>query len=127
LTSEEASVARTGCFVRVRLPGPIDFPAGERARSAFVALVEGKWTAWANVCRHRAVELDYNAPAQSTPVRRAPLAEDGFHLVCHSHGALYRPDDGSCISGPCPDAKLHSLFVDERDGCVTLSWGEEPG
>jgi nitrite reductase/ring-hydroxylating ferredoxin subunit len=126
LTEQEARVARAGRFVRVELGGPVDFTPGERARSAFVARVDGRWVAWANVCRHRAVELDFNGPLQKTRPKLAPLAEDGFHLMCHSHGALYGPGDGRCISGPCPDAKLHALDVREEDGAVVLSWGAQP-
>lgn len=110
LSEAQFHEAAAGRFVRVDLPRPLDF-GHERARQAFVGCIEGTWRAWANVCRHRQVPLDLNAPPQSGSVRVAPIAEDGFHLVCHSHGALYRPDDGTCISGPCPDAKLHAIAV----------------
>jgi nitrite reductase/ring-hydroxylating ferredoxin subunit len=119
LSENQRIEAAAGRFVRVDLPRPVLF-GDERARQAFVGCVEGTWRAWANVCRHRQVALDFNAPPQRGDVRLAPLGEDGFHLVCHSHGALYRPDDGTCISGPCPDARLHAIEVVADDTGVAL-------
>jgi len=36
---------------------------------------------------------------------------DGRHRVCGEHGALYRPDDGLCVAGPCLGARLRALPV----------------
>ena len=69
--------------------------------------------AWRNVCRHLAVALDRTDPGRfATP--------DGRHLACGEHGALYRPDDGVCVAGPCRGARLRPLPVVVRDGRVYL-------
>ncbi len=46
-----------------------------------------------NKCPHRGIELDW--------VPGAFIAVDGHHLQCATHGALFDPDTGICISGPC--------------------------
>ncbi len=28
------------------------------------------------------------------------LSEDGAHILCATHGALYEPDSGECVAGP---------------------------
>ncbi len=60
--------------------------------------------AWRNLCRHLAVPLDRTDPGCLT-------TPDGRHLVCGEHGALYRPDDGLCVAGPCLGARLRALPV----------------
>jgi nitrite reductase/ring-hydroxylating ferredoxin subunit len=93
-------------FVKVDLGGPVDVgPA--MTRSALVGRVDGELKAYANVCRHRAIPLDLGADT--------PMAMDGIHLLCHQHGALYRPDDGYCFSGPCAGESLVSLQVIEDE------------
>jgi nitrite reductase/ring-hydroxylating ferredoxin subunit len=37
--------------------------------------------------------------------------EDSRHLICATHGAVYRPDDGVCVAGPCVGASLTLLPV----------------
>ena len=34
------------------------------------------------------------------------MTDDRRHLLCHAHGAIYRPSDGLCVSGPCVGASL---------------------
>ncbi len=58
--------------------------------------------AWRNRCRHLAVALDHDDPGRFG-------SGDGRHLVCGMHGALYRPDDGVCVAGPCRGAQLRAL------------------
>jgi len=60
--------------------------------------------AWRNQCRHLAVPLDHDDPGTFT-------TRDRRHLVCGGHGALYRPDDGVCVAGPCRGAQLRSLPI----------------
>jgi len=95
--TQDAEVAR-GRFVRVG-PGP---------DTVLVGRVDGRWHAYANVCRHRALPLDLNA--------RSAMSDDGRYLLCHQHGALYRLDDGLCVSGPCAGEALTPVMVEARDG-----------
>jgi nitrite reductase/ring-hydroxylating ferredoxin subunit len=54
-----------------------------------------------NRCPHRGIELDW--------VPGAFLAVDGHHLQCTTHGALFDPLSGVCISGPCVGEALERL------------------
>ncbi|MDG2333607.1 MAG: Rieske (2Fe-2S) protein [Myxococcota bacterium] len=47
-----------------------------------------------NRCPHRGTPLDW-APDRF-------LDETGEFLVCSTHAALFRIEDGACVSGPCP-------------------------
>ncbi|MBU6498309.1 MAG: Rieske 2Fe-2S domain-containing protein [Rhodospirillales bacterium] len=73
---------------------------------------------YVNACPHLGVSLDW-APDRF-------LTADGQHIVCSTHGALFRPDDGACIHGPCMGAALEAVlihiideivFVPESAGC----------
>jgi nitrite reductase/ring-hydroxylating ferredoxin subunit len=98
--AQRAEIAR-GRFVRV----------GHGTSGVLVGLVEGQWRAYANVCRHRASPLDLGASS--------PMSDDGVHLLCHQHGALYRPSDGRCVVGPCAGEALTAVDVDESaDGAL---------
>jgi nitrite reductase/ring-hydroxylating ferredoxin subunit len=79
-----------------------------------VGRVGETWRAYANVCRHRALPLDLGASS--------PMSDDGRYLLCHQHGALYRPADGKCVSGPCAGESLTPVTVTEdEDGGLLLS------
>ncbi len=73
--------------------------------------------AWRNECRHLAVRLDRDTPG-------ALFERDGTLLMCQFHGALYRPDDGMCVAGPCLGSRLRSLPVLLLDGEVWLAENE---
>lgn len=61
-----------------------------------------------NLCMHLPVPLDAGSGEF--------LADDGVHLICGTHGALYRPEDGLCIWGPCEGESLERVEVVEEDG-----------
>jgi nitrite reductase/ring-hydroxylating ferredoxin subunit len=112
LTDDEASAVRAGRWVRVDLGRYVEIDCG-RTKSALVGLARGAVTAWANACLHQPLPLDVTHDAEwVTPgVRAAPMDDGRVHLLCHSHGALYRTADGYCISGPCEDQRLVRLAV----------------
>jgi len=45
---------------------------------------------------------------------------DGKLLLCQMHGALFRPEDGFCVSGPCEGEHLQPLKLELREGAVWL-------
>ena len=67
----------------------------------------GRHFAYVNRCPHAGAEL--NSRASSF------WSEDGRHLACAIHGAVFVPDTGVCVEGPCPGARLETLVV-RRDG-----------
>jgi nitrite reductase/ring-hydroxylating ferredoxin subunit len=77
---------------------------------AFVVRWRAKPFAYVNECQHQSTELDWNAGDF--------FDESKLYLMCATHGALYRPSSGVCVSGPCQGARLAPVKVCERDGGV---------
>jgi nitrite reductase/ring-hydroxylating ferredoxin subunit len=85
---------------------------GDRAHAAFAIRYGGRVRAYLNRCAHIGVELDWQ------PGRF--FDADGMVLICSTHGALYDPETGACLGGPCRGAGLAPVAVDEVDGEVVL-------
>ena len=71
--------------------------------SCFLINYQGSFHAYVNSCRHLITPLDF--------LRHQFFTEDGRHLVCLTHGALYEPDTGLCVDGPCQGLSLRALPV----------------
>ena len=117
LDEARRAAAELGRFVRADLGAEVELgPPDDRVRARTVLVGRdaegGAWRAYANVCRHRALPLDLGASS--------PMSDDGRWLLCHQHGALYRPDDGACIAGPCAGARLAAVSVREEDGALVI-------
>jgi nitrite reductase/ring-hydroxylating ferredoxin subunit len=95
-----------------------DLPLDRESTSCFVVRFSGKVFAYVNSCPHRGSELDWN-PGEV-------LDETGLYLICATHGAMFDPQTGLCISGPCQGARLQALPIEERDGAVALMLGQSP-
>lgn len=51
-------------------------------------------------------------PHQGTPLETFPdkfLNADGSLLICSTHGARFRVEDGLCVSGPCKGERLRRI------------------
>lgn len=83
-----------------------------REAPAFAVRYQGNVYGWLNACRHQPAQLDWK-DGEFFDVT-------GQHLVCSMHGALYQPDSGLCVAGPCRGAKLIPVPVCESDGEVQL-------
>ena len=75
--------------------------------NGFIVNHGGRHHAYVNRCPHAGTPLDL-WPNEF-------LTEDGQHLICATHGAIFGPDTGICVEGPCPGARLERLPI-ERDG-----------
>jgi nitrite reductase/ring-hydroxylating ferredoxin subunit len=56
-------------------------------------------------------------PHAGTPLDAWPnefFTEDGRYLICATHGAVFAPDTGICVEGPCPGKRLEPLPVVRR-------------
>ena len=73
----------------------------------------GRVYAYLNRCAHKLVELDWQEGEFFDAEYR--------YLVCATHGALYDPASGVCVSGPCRGAALAAVPVRETDGAVWLA------
>lgn len=67
-------------------------------------------TAFINSCPHTGASLNWS-PDQFLDV-------EGEFIQCSLHGALFRPNDGLCIRGPCVGQFLHSLPVRLEAGII---------
>lgn len=86
--------------------------AADGAHPAFAVRYRGAVRAYLNRCTHRSLELDWE------PGRFYDAA--GRFLVCATHGAVYDPDTGRCVAGPC-NGGLANLPVFENNGFVYLA------
>ena len=67
---------------------------------------------YVNACPHLGVGPDWS------PDRF--LTEDGAFVVCSTHGALFRIEDGHCVSGPCVGDGLEAVPVMIKDGVLLV-------
>ena len=66
----------------------------------------GRHHAYVNRCPHAGTPLD------AWP--NEFFTEDGRYLICATHGAVFAPDTGICVEGPCPGKRLDPLPVVRR-------------
>jgi len=76
---------------------------------AFAIRYDGQPYAYLNRCSHVPMEMDYQ------PDRF--FDSSGEWLICATHGAMYQPQNGACIGGPCRGG-LVRIALGERDGLV---------
>lgn len=63
--------------------------------------------AYLNRCKHLPIPIDCGS--------RDFFDEDGKELICVTHGATYRLEDGLCTFGPCKGEALEALDVARRE------------
>ena len=85
---------------------------------AFLVNERGSFHAYVNRCRHMPTPLDF--------IRDQFMSEDGKHLMCYTHGALYEFASGLCVAGPCKGDALYRLpvRVDRGDVLVGCPQGD---
>jgi len=81
--------------------------------TGFVVRFKGVPYAYVNQCAHVSIELDWNEGDFFT-------AQQDF-LICSTHGAHYRPDNGFCVMGPCKGKSLKPLKVVEQNGQIIIN------
>ena len=72
----------------------------------------GRVCGYVNRCPHLGTELDWN-PGEFFDIA-------GVYLVCSTHGAIFEPNTGLCVAGPCRGASLEPLAIREQGGEVFL-------
>jgi len=82
-------------------------------RLLFIVHKYGKWHAYENHCPHLGIQLEM-VPDQF-------LDHTHSLIQCSMHGALFRIEDGLCISGPCANQSLTAIDIDEKDGFLYLN------
>ena len=81
-----------------------------REIGAFVVRFDGAAHGYLNQCAHVPMELDWQEGRF--------FDGSGLYLMCATHGAVYAPDSGECVGGPCRGAALAKLRIEERDGQI---------
>lgn len=88
---------------------PFDVRYCSQNCAAFAVRYAGKVYAYLNRCSHVPMEMDYQ-PNQF-------FDSTGHWLICATHGAMYAPQNGQCLMGPCRGG-LKKIEVTESDGTV---------
>lgn len=73
----------------------------------FFVRFAGRVYGYLNRCAHVPMELDW--------VEGQFFESSGLYLMCATHGAIYAPETGRCMGGPCRGGSLRSVKVEERD------------
>jgi nitrite reductase/ring-hydroxylating ferredoxin subunit len=84
-------------------PGAKGFAVMHRGQliEGIVVHWQGHWYGYRNVCPHTGVNLDW-LPDQFFDLQQR-------YLHCSLHGALFKPDNGYCVHGPCASESLAAL------------------
>jgi nitrite reductase/ring-hydroxylating ferredoxin subunit len=80
---------------------------------AFVIRFRDRPRAYLNQCGHIPVELDW--------MPGVFFDDEGEYLICSTHGALYSPETGRCVSGRCNGRGLTALDVIEENNRIYLA------
>ncbi|MCX4190694.1 Rieske (2Fe-2S) protein [Methylophaga sp. OBS3] len=72
--------------------------------AGFLLRFEGKVYAYLNHCPHLGIPLNWQPDAF--------MSLEETHIQCSTHGALFNPDNGLCISGPCRGQSLTLLNIE---------------
>ena len=78
-----------------------------REATVFFVRFDSKVYGYLNQCAHVPMELDWNEGQF--------FDDSGLYLICATHGAMYTPESGRCVGGPCRGAKLRAVQVEERE------------
>lgn len=66
-----------------------------------------------NSCPHAGSPLNWTPGNFLDPTRTL--------IQCATHGAQFNIDDGVCVSGPCPGARLTAVPVTVKDGKILIA------
>lgn len=103
---DSAAVQDGGKGVRFPLTALGEFATG------FVVRFNQLPYAYVNQCAHVSVELDWNEGEFFTA--------QGDYLICATHGAHYRPDNGFCVLGPCKGKSLKPIALVEKNQKIMI-------
>jgi nitrite reductase/ring-hydroxylating ferredoxin subunit len=106
--TDEIAPGRTKKFV---------LQCGGRELEAFVINHRGAFHAYLNRCCHIPMTMDW--------VENQFVTEDGAHILCSTHGALYEPVSGECIAGPPCGQYLTAVPIEVRDGIILAACPHE--
>ena len=103
------SIDLLNCEKGIRFPLP---QLGSHV-TGFVIRFNDKAYAYINQCAHVSVELDWNEGDF--------FSSQHDFIICSTHGAHYRPDNGFCVMGPCKGKSLKPIALIEQNGEITIN------
>ncbi len=116
MAAEQRLICASADLQDSRLGVRFEVRGAQQAAPAFAVRFEGRVHAYLNRCAHVAMELDWN-PGHF-------FDAEGLVLICSTHGALFAPESGKCLGGPCIGCGgLEPVAVEERDGAVYVKEG----
>ena len=89
------------------------FQLGELIFQGFVVRQGEAVFGWLDRCPHLGLPLTLGDDRY--------LAEGGDRILCCSHGALFQPEDGLCIAGPCEGRGLGAWPVKRWNDLVVTA------
>lgn len=89
-----------------------DIPQLGAQTTGFLVRYQGVAYAYINRCAHVPIELDW------TPGQFFNRSQEW--IICATHGAMYHPEDGHCVMGPCQGRALKAIPVTERAGVIQV-------
>lgn len=89
-----------------------DYETPEGTRSGFVIRRGVAVYAYRNVCPHAGHPLNWKPDAF--------LTRDRTRIMCSVHGAIFEPETGLCIGGPCPGRSLTALRAEIQAGKIVV-------
>jgi len=85
----------------------IKVPDGRFEKEMFIVRYRGEYHVYENSCPHTGGPLDW-MPGQFLDLEKN-------HIQCSTHHALFRINDGFCISGPCSGQRLKKVNLKESE------------
>jgi len=82
----------------------------DKKQELIVVRWKGEVRAFRNSCPHTGVNLEW-MPDKF-------FNYDNTFLQCSTHGALFRPEDGYCIAGPCANQSLEQIPITVIKECI---------
>lgn len=102
-----------------------DIPAGSACEyvinNTHIFIVHSKTheiTAYLNRCPHLGVPLNWN--------ENQFMDSDSSFIRCSTHGAMFEPESGLCILGPCRGESLWQLTCSIENGNIYIDEAELP-
>jgi nitrite reductase/ring-hydroxylating ferredoxin subunit len=84
----------------------------QNEESILLIFFKKKYYAYKNQCQHLPVELDWD--------NEEFFDDKKEYIVCATHGALYEPETGLCINGPCAGKKLQPIEIEVDEEFIKL-------
>jgi nitrite reductase/ring-hydroxylating ferredoxin subunit len=86
------------------------FRQGDDELEGFCIRIKTEVFAYLNECQHLPMTLDWG--------NNDFFTQDKKGLICQTHGAVYVPETGVCVAGPCPGKVLTKIPVKIVKGAV---------